>query len=127
MARHFTLQEAKETLTTVRPMIEEMMAIAGIIRAHQPEIWSVVEKSAGDGGNPALSKIVPDFDRLDALLHRIEDMGIEVKDMTIGFVDFPALRDGSEVYLCWKYGEDDIQFWHEIEAGFAGRQPIEDF
>jgi len=127
MARHFTLQEAKETLTTVRPMIEEMMAISGIIRAHQPEIWSVVEKSAGDGGNPALSKIVPDFDRLDALLHRIEDMGIEVKDMTIGLVDFPALRDGSEVYLCWKYGEDDIQFWHEIEAGFAGRQPIEDF
>ena len=127
MARHFTLQEAKETLTTVRPMIEEMMAISGIIRAHQPEIWSVVEKSAGDGGNPALSKIVPDFDRLDALLHRIEDMGIEVKDMTIGLVDFPALRDGSEVYLCWKYGEDDIQFWHEIEAVFAGRQPIEDF
>jgi hypothetical protein len=52
-------------------------------------------------------------------------MGIKVKDLQVGLVDFPAWRDDHEVYLCWKYGEDDIQFWHEIEAGFAGRQPID--
>ena len=127
MPKYFTLREANETLNTLRPMMRKLIAIVEIIRAHQPEIWSVVEKSAGNGGNPALSKIVPDFDRLDALLHRVQDMGIEVKDMMIGLVDFPALRDGREVYLCWKYGEDRIQFWHEIEAGFSGRQPIEKF
>jgi hypothetical protein len=84
-----------------------------------------VQKSAGNGGNPALSKLLPDFDRLDALLHKVQDMGIEVKDLTIGLIDFVGLRDGREVYLCWKYGEDSIQFWHETDAGFSGRQLID--
>ena len=66
-----------------------------------------------------------EFDHLDAMYHQVQDMGIEIKDLTIGLIDFTALRDGREVYLCWKYGEGEIQFWHEIEAGFAGRQIID--
>jgi hypothetical protein len=71
--------------------------------------------------------MLPDFDRLHELLHRVQEMEIQVKDLTVGLVDFVALRDGREVYLCWKYGEDSIQYWHEIEAGFAGRRPISTF
>ncbi|HXF84296.1 MAG TPA: DUF2203 domain-containing protein [Anaerolineales bacterium] len=127
MPRYFTLQEANEALAIIRPMVEEMMAIGENIRAHQPELWSAVQNSAGNGGNPTLSKILPEFDRLDALLHRAQAMGVEIKDLTIGLVDFPALRYGRVVYLCWKYGEESIQFWHEVDAGFAGRQPIADF
>ena len=125
MPKHYTLKEANEALTTVRPMVVEMMQIGERIRAHQPEFWSVVQKSAGNGENPMLSKLLPDFDRLDALLHKMQDMGVEIKDLTIGLIDFVALHDGREVYLCWKCGEDDIQFWHEIEAGFSGRQLID--
>jgi hypothetical protein len=125
MPKYYTPKEANETLSLVRPMIQEMMEIGEKIRAHQPELWSVVEKSAGNGGNPQLSKLLTDFDRLDLLLHQIQDMGIEVKDLTIGLIDFVAVHAGREVYLCWKFGEDSIQFWHEIEAGFAGRQLID--
>jgi hypothetical protein len=125
MAKYYTPKEANEALTVVRPMLAELMQIGERIRAHQPEYWSVVQKSAGNGGNSALSKLLPDFDRLDALLHKIQDMGIEVKDLTTGLIDFVGLRDGREVYLCWKYGEDNIQFWHEIDAGFSGRQLID--
>jgi hypothetical protein len=125
MAKYYTLREANEALATVRPMIKELMEIAERIRAHQPEYWSVVQKSAGNGGNPALSKLLPDFDRLDALLHKVQDLGVEVKDLTIGLIDFVALHDGREVYLCWKFDEGSIQFWHEIEAGFQGRQLID--
>jgi hypothetical protein len=71
--------------------------------------------------------LVEDFDQLDKLLHFILDTGAQVKDINTGLLDFPALREGHEVYLCWKYGEDQIAFWHEIDAGFAGRQPIESF
>ena len=81
MPKYYTPKEANETLTIVRPMLAELMQIGGRIRAHQPEYWSVVQKSAGNGGNPALSKLLPDFDRLDELLHKIQDMGIEVKDL----------------------------------------------
>ncbi|MDP2776111.1 MAG: DUF2203 domain-containing protein [Anaerolineales bacterium] len=125
MAKYYTPEEANEALVVVRPMMAEMMRIGEKIRAHQPEIWSVVQKSAGNGGNPELSKLLPDFDRLDILLHRIQDMGIEVKDLTTGLMDFVTLYDGREVYLCWKYGEASIQFWHEIEAGFQGRRLID--
>jgi len=125
MPKYYTPKEANEALTIVRPMLTELMQIGERIRAHQPEYWSVVQKSAGNGGNPALSKLLPDFDSLDALLHEIQDMGIEVKDLTTGLIDFVGLRDGREVYLCWKYGEESIQFWHEIEAGFSGRRLID--
>lgn len=125
MPTYYTPQEANNLLEIVRPMVVELMQISGRIRSHQPEIWAVVEKSAGNGGNPELSKLLPDFDRLDQVLHRLQDMGIEVKDLTIGLIDFPALRDGRVIYLCWKYNEEKVQFWHEVEAGFAGRQLID--
>lgn len=125
MPKYYTPKEANEALAAVQPLIAEMMKIGDKIREHQPELWTLVEKSAGNGGNPTLSKLLTDFDRLDALLHQVQAMGIEVKDLTIGLIDFVALRNGREVYLCWKYGEDRIQFWHEIEAGFQGRQLID--
>lgn len=125
MPKYYTPVEANDLLEIVRPMIGDLMQIGERVRARGPEIWAMVEKSAGNGGNPELSKMLPDFDRLDAILHRLQDMEIEVKDLASGLIDFPALRDGTVVYLCWKYGEGNIQFWHEIEAGFAGRQPID--
>ncbi len=125
MPKYYTLKEANETLDLVRPMLKEMMAIGEKIRAKQPELWDLVQKSAGNGGNPELSGLLVEFDHLDALLHQIQDMGIEVKDLMVGLIDFVALKDGREVYLCWKYGEGPIQFWHEIEAGFSGRQLID--
>jgi len=125
MPRYYTPKEANDQLEVVRPMVEDLMEISKRIRKLQPEIWSVVEKSAGNGGNPTLSKMLPDFDRLDDLLHQLQDMGIEVKDLATGLIDFPAVKDGRVVYLCWKYNEGSIQFWHEVEAGFSGRQPID--
>ena len=125
MPTYYTPQEANNLLEIVRPMVAELMQISGRIRSHQPEIWAVVEKSAGNGGITELSKLLPDFDRLDQVLHRLQDMGIAVKDLTIGLIDFPALRDGRVIYLCWKYNEEKVQFCHEVEAGFAGRQLID--
>lgn len=125
MPKYYTPAEANNLLEIVRPMVGELMEIGERIRVRQPEIWSVVEKSAGNGGNPELSKMLPDFDRLDAILHRLQDMDISVKDLAAGLIDFLAVKDGRAIYLCWKYGEGSVQFWHEIEAGFAGRQPID--
>jgi len=127
MPKFFTLEQANQSLEIIRPWVQEIQDIRGQILDHQPEIWSVMEKSAGNGGNPTLSRMVPTFDRLDVLIHQIQDLGVLIKDVNAGLLDFPALRDDQEVYLCWKYGEQDIQFWHEIEAGFAGRQPISTF
>jgi hypothetical protein len=127
MPRYFTLQEANETLNVIRPLLEEALTIRRRILASQPELWSAVEKAAGNGGNKVLSSMVQDFGRFDALIHRILETGAQIKDINVGLLDFPALRNGREVYLCWKYGEKTIAFWHEVDEGFAGRRPIATF
>ena len=107
--------------------MDEIQAIRQKILAQRPEVWPVIEKAAGNGGSQAASKLVEDFERLEVLVHQVQATGALFKDLNLGLLDFPAMKEGREVYLCWKYGEGDIDFWHEIEAGYAGRQSIDSF
>jgi hypothetical protein len=127
MPKFFTLQQANDTLQTIRPLMEEVQSIRRKILEKQPETWTAIEKSVGNGGNRTLSGMVQDFERLDALVHRILDTGAQIKDINIGLMDFSAMKDGREVYLCWQYGEGEIAYWHEVDAGYTGRQPIDRF
>ena len=127
MPRYFTLQQAKQALSVIRPWMDEIQAIRQKILAQRPEVWPVIEKAAGNGGSQAASKLVEDFERLEVLVHQVQATGALFKDLNLGLLDFPAMKEGREVYLCWKYGEGDIDFWHEIEAGYAGRQSIDSF
>ena len=127
MTHYFSLAEADAALRIVRPLMEEVQKIRLEILADQPDAWPAVERSAGNGGNPAMSRMVRSFERLDDLLHQIQAAGAQVKDIDLGLLDFPAWREDREVCLCWKYGEGEIAYWHEIDAGFAGRQSIDQF
>jgi len=127
MQKYFTLEEANSALKIIRPIMDEVQAIRGNIIKNQPKAWPAIEKSTGNGGNKTMSMLVEDFDRLDLLVHQIMDTGAQIKDINIGLLDFSAVRDGREVYLCWKHGEGEISFWHEVDAGYAGRQRIETF
>jgi hypothetical protein len=124
---YFTLEEANAALEVLRPLIRDILALRDKILEIQPEAWPAIERSAGNGGNATLSRIAQDFGKLDDLVHKVLATGVQVKDINTGLLDFPALRQGHEVYLCWKFGEDQIAYWHEIEAGFAGRRPISEF
>ncbi len=125
MPRFFTPQEANETLGAVRPIMDEILLIRADLLVRQPELWPSIQRSVGNGGSARLSKLYVDFERLDKLVHRLQDLGVLVKDLNTGLVDFPALHNDHEVYLCWKYDEERVEFWHEIEDGFAGRQVID--
>jgi hypothetical protein len=127
MPRYFTLSEANETLNNIRPLVDEIQAIRQKVLSSQPDIWSALEKSVGNGGNRSLSLLIEDFEQLDALVHSILELGVLIKDINTGLLDFPALREGREVYLCWQLGEGEIAFWHEVDSGYAGRQPIDSF
>jgi hypothetical protein len=126
-ARYFTIDEANSALEIVRPLMDEVQAIRSRILAQQPEIWPALERAAGNGGNPALSKMIREFDRLNDLVHELLATGAQIKDLSAGLVDFPALRNDHEVLLCWKHGEKAILFWHETDAGFAGRRPLAEY
>ena len=125
--RRFTLAEADALVKMIRPMLGEIMEIRQVILRRQPEVWPVVEKAAGNGGSRQASEVAQEFARLDQLVREIHATGAVLKDINQGLIDFLANRHGQDVYLCWQYGEDRIEFWHEIEAGFSGRRPIETF
>ncbi len=125
MAKYFTLEEANAVLDVIRPLMTEIMQIRASILERQPEAWPAVEKAAGNGGSKIASGIALDFARLDTLLRQVLATGAEVKDINTGLVDFRSLREGREVYLCWKAGEDRIRFWHGVIEGFRGRKKID--
>lgn len=112
MPRYFTLQEANSVLAVIRPLMDEVQTIRQEILARQPGVWPVVERAAGNGGSQAASKLVREFERLDALVHQIQATGALFKDINLGLLDFPALKDEREVYLCWTYSLfDSLPLW----------------
>ena len=124
MARLFTLEEANLVVSTIRPLIAQIMDIRRVVLEKRPEIWAFLVKIASNGGNKMASQADNDFLKLQSLIHKIIDTGAEIKDIDTGLVDFHSIRDGQEVLLCWKYNEEEIQYWHYLDAGFAGRQKI---
>jgi hypothetical protein len=124
MTRYFTVEEANQALEIIRPIVEQILKIRAAVLARSPEVWPVIEKAAGNGGGKAAMQVEREFERLDAYVRQIQSLGAVLKDINIGLIDFPALRDGREIYLCWRYGEAAVQYWHDLDAGFTGRQSI---
>jgi hypothetical protein len=125
--KYFTIEQADAAIRQIGPLLVQIQGIRSRISESRPELWQAMERTAGNGGSQELSRLALEFGALDGLVHRILDTGAEVKDLSTGLLDFRALRNDREVYLCWMMGEDRLLYWHEIEAGFAGRQPIETF
>ncbi len=124
MPRYFTLEQANDALVAIKPMVAEILEIRQIILERQPDVWPSLQKAVGNGGSKAASQVALEFARMDALVHQIQASGVLLKDINIGLLDFPSLREGREIYLCWRYGEDSVQFWHDLDAGYAGRQRL---
>jgi hypothetical protein len=91
----------------------------------RPEVWPVLQKAASNGGSAAAGEVFTLFDKLETGVKGILAMGILVKDIDSGLIDFLSIRNGREVYICWKYGEEELAFWHDINTGFPGRRPID--
>lgn len=122
--RRFTLEQANAVVQAIRPLIAEILDIRQQIIARQEEIWPILARSAGNGGSKIATQVSREFQRLDGLVREIQATGAELKDINTGLVDFLYWREDREVYLCWRFGEDQIGFWHDLEAGVAGRQPL---
>lgn len=121
----FTLDEANDLLPVVRQKLERIQRLysrLGDFRESAKAAAIASEFGGGMEGGPAYVKALYEVGKLTTELH---DLGVQLKDYSRGLIDFPSLRDGRVVLLCWQLGEgDEIAWWHEVEAGFAGRQPL---
>ena len=129
--RYFTVEEANHALAEVRPLTEELVEHRRALVELQERQSALTTRIAGNGGNVQPSELQEVQDRLDEevagiarCVSRIHESGALVKDLDDGLVDFPAKRDGEDVLLCWRLGEDEIEFWHGLEEGFSGRKPL---
>ncbi len=124
-SRLFTLEEANHALVELRPIVARLIETRTDLVRLQPSLASVLEKMLGNGGSRLTAEMLETFERLRAAVRQIEAAGVLLKDMETGLLDFPAERDGEVVFLCWRHGEPAVAYWHGVDAGFAGRQPLE--
>ncbi len=123
--RYFTLDQANALLPTVRPLVAALLDARQRIVDAQPELWPVLQKAVGNGGSAKAGAVLADFEIVDKNVKAITALGLEMKDINSGLIDFLAERDGRDIYLCWRYNEPTVAHWHDLEAGFAGRKPLE--
>jgi hypothetical protein len=131
-ARVFTPAEANDALLQVRPAAERLVALRARMHELERTQATLVTSIGGNGGgyavndlNEARSELTTLAEAVVACVERLEDLGVVLKDLDIGLLDFPALRHGDDVLLCWRVGEDRVEFWHGLDEGFVGRKPID--
>jgi hypothetical protein len=122
--RLYTPELANRSLALVRRIATDVQAVARRIQAHAGKLRAA---RAGAGDSTDTDDLDDLHDRFTALVGELEALGVELKDPLTGLLDFRARRQGQEVYLCWRLGEDAVGHWHTLDGGFAGRRPIREF
>ena len=122
--RYFTVEEANELLPTIKPLLGEVLERRARVVRSREEIAPILEDLHSDVGGPLASEMVREFMVIEQLLDKIHAHGCFVKDMNAGLVDFLAKIDGRDVYLCWRYGEPEVAYYHDLHTGYQGRQPV---
>ena len=124
--RIYTVAQANALLPQVRRLVQQMLAARKQVVELQPELWPAVEAAVFDGGSKSLSEASLQIIAIQEVIATLQGMNILVKDINTGLIDFPAERDGQLVLLCWQYDEPSVQFWHDVDSGFSGRQRIDE-
>ena len=122
--RHFDVDEANALLPAIDPALRRLREARDRLTNEQAHD-ALSGAAPGNGGGTPGREVGEAFLEVRELLGELLGLGIVVRDVDRGLIDFPAIRDGREVYLCWQLGEDEVAFWHDLETGFAGRRPLD--
>lgn len=131
--KYFTLEDANRTLPLVRMVVRDIVELFPDVQRRRERLEGLLSRSRRNSrkDDPYTeevrqmeSELEADEHRLRGYIDELAGLGAGLKDPVIGLIDFPAFVEGREVCLCWKLGEGEIGFWHEIDTGFAGRQPV---
>jgi hypothetical protein len=123
--RHYTIEEANGSLPWLASCLERLRSARAKLSDREAR-EALGEAAPGNGGGTPGRTVSEAFIELRDLIGELGERDIVLRDLDRGLVDFPSLRGGQEVYLCWEEGETEIGFWHEPDAGFAGRRPLGD-
>ena len=122
-SKHYTIEEARALLPLVRQWLTELEASHQRLRAFDERVAALLAKGDDAGGEP-VNESIKVLAQCQQTLQEFRQRQIQIKDLRRGLLDFPSLRDGREVFLCWEKDEDDIEFWHDLESGYGGRERL---
>jgi hypothetical protein len=129
--KYFTAAEANAALPLVRAIVRDITALFRELRDRHERLSRLRQSQGGalgDAYQEELQLIQDEFERgqakMEEYVAELRNLGVELKDPETGLLDFPCRMQGREVYLCWRYGEPEVGYWHELDAGFAGRQKL---
>ena len=121
--KHYTRDEARQLLPLVQQWLEELARVQELLRQYD-ERMSHALGLGDDLGGEWVDKNIRGISAAKEILLRFRKRDIQLKDLDRGLIDFPAFIGGKEVFLCWEKGEEDIEFWHDLEGGYAGRERL---
>ena len=126
MTSYYDIDSANARLTELRPILTALRDARDEVAAGQLRLTKL---AADEGADPARiaqeqQGLTVTVQSMERAVRQIDAWGVTLRDIGTGLVDFPALVNGRPIWLCWKLGEDDIAFWHELDAGIAGRRPL---
>ncbi len=121
--KHYTREEARELLPQVRKWLQQMNHLRGKMDKYDQRLVGMATEGQDLGGE-TVNQSIKTAAEIRELLLEFQKREIMIKDLERGLIDFPALIGGREVFLCWEKDEEDIEFWHDIDSGFAGREPL---
>jgi len=130
MAHYFTREEAESLLPQISIVLLQIQDHRKVMQQKEEELGDLHAQAMGNGHhlhiriNKLQKELAEHIQTMHELIDELSSIGCELKDSTIGLIDFLSMRNGREVYLCWHLGEERINFWHYLDAGFAGRQPL---
>ncbi len=121
--KHYSLEEARALLPQVREWLTQLQELRRQLKQTDDRIGQLIAGGTDAGGSSvnAQVKLLAD---VQSLVQEFTRREIQIKDLERGLIDFPAIIGGKEVFLCWEQDEDDIEFWHDLETGYAGRERL---
>jgi hypothetical protein len=123
-ATHFTVKEANQLLPELAGLLEQIQNLQNELKREFPFIKQIAEERMFNTGFAGSDQYLDKSTEINRLVREISKTGVLVKDLKQGLIDFPHLSEGKEVLLCWKMGEKEVLYWHELDAGYAGRQSL---
>lgn len=122
--RYFTLEEANALLPELSPLVGRLLELRARVSHESRALGEVLSDLRSDVGGASASRLVKEFEEIESLVLRIQSYGCVMKSLEAGLLDFLCERDGRDVFLCWRYGEPSIQYFHELHSGYQGRQAV---
>ena len=123
-SRLFTVEEANALLPKLKELLDGVAVHRDAMREKVPHLEPILRAAGANGGGRVGSEYGVEAYNLYLAIERINELGVLLKDLDTGLLDFPHEREGRVVFLCWHPPEENVAFWHEIEAGYRGRQPL---